>query len=152
MSEYTEKDMRKARDAKGLPRWKLGEMVGVSESTVERWESGETVPTPEDVDRIGEALGEPTMWHKWMLSHYDSYRRRYIGCTDLALPVSVMRNRYMMEDVARIQGQVERDVMDGKLDDEALATQYTESLKKLIASLSDTLARIGSGGANGKPK
>ena len=74
MAEFTEKDLRKARESKGLPRWKLGEKIGVSESTIERWESGETVPTPEDIDNIGEALGEPTLWHKWMLSHYDSYR------------------------------------------------------------------------------
>ena len=143
MAEYTEKDLRKAREAKGLPRWKLGEMVGVSESTIERWESGETVPTPEDIDNIGEALNEPAIWHKWMLSHYDSYRRRYIGCTDLALPVSVMRNRYTMADVAQLQEAVERDVMDGRLDDRQLGDQYAEKIRALIASLSDTLAMIG---------
>ena len=58
MAEFTEKDLRKARESKGLPRWKLGEKIGVSESTIERWESGETVPTPEDIDNIGEALGD----------------------------------------------------------------------------------------------
>ena len=44
MAEYTEKDLRKAREARNLSRWKLGELIGVSESTVERWETGETLP------------------------------------------------------------------------------------------------------------
>lgn len=39
MAEFTEKDLRKARESKGLPRWKLGEKISVSESTIERWES-----------------------------------------------------------------------------------------------------------------
>lgn len=143
MAEFTEKYLRKARESKGLPRWKLGEKISVSESTIERWESGAAIPTPEDIDNIGEALNEPTLWHKWMLSHYDSYRRRYIGCADMALPVSVMRNRYTMADVAQLQEAVERDVMDGHIDDQDLSGQYAEKIRALIASLSDTLARIG---------
>lgn len=141
-AEYTEKDLRKAREAHGYPRWKLGEMLGVSESTVERWESGESVPTPDDVDHIGEVLSDPGLWHKWMLSHYDSYRRRYIGVEDLALPVSVMRSRYAMEDVAAMQSAVERDVMDSGLDDKSLRAKYADGLRKGIACLSDTLNRV----------
>ena len=57
--------------------------------------------------------------------------------------VSVMRNRYTMADVAQLQEAVERDVMDGRIDDQALSGQYAEKIRALIASLSDTLARIG---------
>ena len=62
---------------------------------------------------------------------------------DMALPVSVMRNRYTMADVAQLQEAVERDVMDGHIDDQDLSGQYAEKIRALIASLSDTLARIG---------
>ena len=61
----------------------------------------------------------------------------------MALPVSVMRNRYTMADVAQLQEAVERDVMDGHIDDQDLSGQYAEKIRALIASLSDTLARIG---------
>ena len=56
-----------------------------------------------------------------------------------------MRNRYTMADVANLQEAVERDVMDGRLDDRQLGGEYAEKIRALIASLSDTLARIGKG-------
>ena len=143
MAEYTEKDLRKAREARNLSRWKLGELLGVSESTVERWETGETKPTPEDVDRLGEALSDSLMWHKWMLSNCESYRKRYIGCEDLALLGSVVRNRYALNGVTEMQDAIERDVMDGRLDDKALGDRYTLAIRAAIAALGDTLARIG---------
>lgn len=143
MAEYTEKDLRKAREARNLSRWKLGELLGVSESTVERWETGETRPTPEDVDRLGEALSDPLMWHKWMLSNCESYRKRYIGCEDLALLGSVVRNRYALNGVTEMQEAIERDVMDGHLDDKALGDRYAQAIRAAIAALGDTLARIG---------
>ena len=145
MAEYTRIDLRKAREAHDLSRWKLGELLGVSESTVERWESGETKPTPDDVDRIGEALKEPMMWHRWMLSNCDSYRKRYIGCEDLALLGSVVRTRYALSGVTGLQEAVERDVMDGRLDDNALGKRYAEQLREAIAALSDGLARVEGG-------
>lgn len=143
MAEYTEKDLRKAREARNLSRWKLGELLGVSESTVERWETGETKPTPEDVDRLGEALSDPLMWHKWMLSNCESYRKRYIGCEDLALLGSVVRNRYALNGVTEMQDAIERDVMDGRLDNKALGDRYAQAIRAAIAALGDTLARIG---------
>lgn len=143
MAEYTEKDLRKARDARNLSRRKLGELIGASESTVERWEKGESKPTPEDIDRLGEALSDPLMWHKWMLSNYESYRKRYIGCDDLALLGSVVRNRYTLNGVVEIQEAIERDVMDGRLDDKALGDRYAQAIRAAIAALGDTLARIG---------
>jgi transcriptional regulator with XRE-family HTH domain len=53
-------------------RWKLSELLGVSESTLARWESGEIRPDPDDVDRLAAAVGDLTLWHRWMLSTYDS--------------------------------------------------------------------------------
>ena len=143
MAEYTGKDLRKARDARNLSRRKLGELIGASESTVERWEKGESKPTPEDVDRLGEALSEPLMWHNLMLSIYESYRKRYIGCDDLALLGSVVRNRYTLNGVVEMQEAIERDVMDGRLDDKALGDRYAQAIRAAIAALGDTLARIG---------
>ena len=45
--------------------------------------------------------------------------------------------------LAMWQEAVERDVMDGHIDDQDLSGQYAEKIRALIASLSDTLARIG---------
>ena len=112
MSEFTNLDLKKAREAQKIPRWKLAAAVNVSESTLERWESGETMPHPDEVDRIADALGEPLIWHRWMLSTYDSYRRRYISSDDYSLPVMAMKLRHEMDDVRALQDALERDAID----------------------------------------
>jgi len=60
MAECTNIDQKITREAQKMPRWKLAAALNVSESTIERWESGETQPHPDEVDRIAIALGDPT--------------------------------------------------------------------------------------------
>ena len=139
----TKKIIAELRLKKGMSQDELAEKVFVTRQAVSRWETGETKPTPEDVDRLGEALSDPLMWHKWMLSNCESYRKRYIGCEDLALLGSVVRNRYALNGVTEMQDAIERDVMDGRLDDKALGDRYAQAIRAAIAALGDTLARIG---------
>lgn len=40
-----------------MPRWQLGQMIGVSEDTIRRWEMDEIRPEPDDVGAIEQALG-----------------------------------------------------------------------------------------------
>lgn len=120
MAECTYHDLRKARDARKLPRWEVANAVGVSEDTIERWETGKVQPDPEDVDRFAEAVGASGLWHRWMLSHYDSYRKRYRDAVNYALPVAFANLRHQMNDVLNIYDPVERDALDGRIDDPEL--------------------------------
>ncbi|MEA5145641.1 MAG: helix-turn-helix transcriptional regulator [Candidatus Limiplasma sp.] len=142
MSEFTNLDLRKAREAQKMPRWKLAAAVNVSESTLERWESGETMPHPDEVDRIADALGEPLIWHRWMLSTYDSYRRRYISSDDYSLPVMAMKLRHEMDDVRALQDALERDAIDGHVDDEPLLDRAITELQQMIQAGSELLQRL----------
>lgn len=142
MSECTNIDLRKARDAKNLTRWQLGNMIGVSESTIERWERGEVQPSPDDVDRIGEAVGDPTLWHRWMISNVDSYRKRYSKTRNLALPVAIMSVGHMVDDMQAIQEAAERDAVDGILHDARTRTEYVQKLNDLISRCTDALQQI----------
>ena len=142
MSEFTNQDLRKAREAQKMPRWKLAAAVNVSESTLERWESGETMPHPDEVDRIADALGEPLIWHRWMLSTYDSYRRRYISSDDYSLPVMAMKLRHEMDDVRALQDALERDAIDGHVDDEPLLDRAITELQQMIQAGSELLQRL----------
>lgn len=142
MAECTNLDLRKAREARKMPRWQLAQQLGVSADTIERWERGEVKPEPDDVDRMGEALQAPDLWHQWMLSNCESYRKRYLGVETLALPVSVMRLRHAMEDALAMMNPVERDVIDGRLDDRRLKENFSQALKLLIAALTDTAQKI----------
>ena len=142
MAECTNLDLRKAREARKMPRWQLAQQIGVSADTIERWERGEVKPEPDDVDRMGEALQAPDLWHQWMLSNCESYRKRYLGVETLTLPVSVMRLRHAMEDALAMMNPVERDVIDGRLDDQHLKSSFSQALKLLIAALTDTAQKI----------
>jgi transcriptional regulator with XRE-family HTH domain len=143
MAEFTNQELRLAREALKIPRWKLAADVNVSESTIERWETGETQPHPDEVDRVAAALGDPTIWHRWMLSNYDSYRKRYInGNNGLELPVALMSVRHELCDVLNLQDKIERDSVDGKIDDQRLKEAYTKEVKEALAALADSLQRL----------
>lgn len=147
MAECTNIELRKAREAKALTRWQLGNMLGVSESTIERWERGEVMPSPDDIDRLGDSVGDPQLWHDWMLSNCESYRKRY-RCDEakdtVNTPMRVMRTRYAMEDLQGLQAQTERDAMDnGYVDDPALRKAYSDKLKAAIAVLAAALQDVG---------
>ena len=142
MAECTHLDLRKAREARDWPRWKLAQEVGVSEDTVERWETGKSMPTPDDVDRIGEAVGDPQLWHRWMLSNVDSYRKRYIDATDLSLPVALQRLSLEIQDVQEMYNAVARDALDGKIDNQQLRKEYQKQLRELTAAVTDALNKL----------
>ena len=142
MPECTNSELKSAREALKLPRWKLAAAVNVSESTLERWETGESQPHPDEVDKLADALNDPALWHRWMLSNYDSYRRRYIASTNLQLPVSVMRVGQQLKDVLKLQDQLERDAIDGSIDDLHLKERYTREVKAAMAALGDSLHQL----------
>ncbi len=49
--------LRAAREARGWSQYRLAHHIGVDESTVSRWESGNRTPTLPMLYRIAEVLG-----------------------------------------------------------------------------------------------
>lgn len=137
--------IREARDAAGFTRDQLAYRVGTSRETIRRWEINESQPTPDDVDHIGEIVGDKTLWHRWMLETEPSYAKRYTGAECLMLPVSIMRVRHALADVLDYQEAMERDAMDGKLDDQQLSQTYADCLRAAIAKLSEAAQHMTGG-------
>lgn len=137
--------LREARDKVGMSRDKLAYQVGTSRSNIQRWECGDSIPTLDDVDRIGEILGDNTLWHRWMLEQEPSYAKRYTGAECLTLPVSVMSVRLALADVLDYQEAMERDALDGKLDNEQLATSYGDCIRAAIAKLAQAAQHLKGG-------
>ena len=142
MPEITNISLKIARESLKIPRWKLAAELHVSESTIERWETGETQPHPDEVDRLAVALGDPMLWHGWMLSNYESYRRRYIHCDDRDLPVALMHVRHEVADLLELQDRIERDSVDGKIDDATLSAAYASEIRELVPALINGLQRL----------
>lgn len=146
MAEITNVELRKARDAQSLPRWKVAQEIGVSEDTVERWERGEVQPTPDDVDRLETLYKAPGLWHGWMRSHYESYRARYPETLDLSTAVAVVNVRHQLTDVLALQDAAERDALpDGRIDDPLLRARYIKEMVEAQAALTDALQKIKEG-------
>ncbi len=135
-------DLRKAREARKMPRWMLGQKIGVSEDTIRRWEADEIVPEPDDVGALEEALEVKNLWHRWMLSHYDSYRDRFTAAPEFGLASAVVRARYEMADVMALQDRVERDALDGRMDDGQLKAGYVQQLKEAQAAIIQALEEL----------
>lgn len=143
MPEFSGVDLKNARENAGLRQWQVAQLLHTSESCVRRWENDEAEPTPDVVDKLEELYKFPMLWHRWMLSHSDSYRRHYAPVSETNTTGSVLRNRYAIEDIMSIQEAIERDVSeDGIIDNLMNKDRYIETLKRAVACLSDTLARI----------
>jgi transcriptional regulator with XRE-family HTH domain len=142
MEEFTYKELKKAREAAHVTQWQAANACGVSEDLIKRWERGDSKPTPEDVDNLCELYGDPTIWHRWMCSNHDSYRKRYIAVESYSLPAAIMRSRYEIQDVVKMQEAVERDAMTGRIDDPELRTKYRKELEEMVASARDVLDRL----------
>ena len=142
MAEFTHLDLRKARETRFSSRWQLAEKIGVSPDTVERWETGKQKPTPEDVDHIEEATGVKGIWHAWMCSNCDSYRKRYQNMRQNNLLASIVSVRHEMGDVMKLLDVVERAAISGDINDPSLCKQFRKDLVEAVAAASDALSKL----------
>ena len=142
MADVTPKELASAREAAGLYQWQVASLLGVSEYTVGRWERGEVVPTPDEVDKLERLYKAPGLWYGHMRYQYKSFRDRYPEEeSGTALAMSMVQTMYQMEDVQRHQADVIRDALDGRIDNESGFSSYTETAKKLHAALGRMLAQ-----------
>lgn len=136
MAEFTCKELRIERDKRDIKRWQVAEALGVSTDTIGRWESGEAKPEPDDIDKLEKLYNSPGMWHKWMMSHYDSYRERYSDAPDVEhLSAVIASVKFELNDVLDINDDMERDALDGKIDNEAMKQKYLKEISEGMAAL-----------------
>lgn len=56
MSNLFSKNLKYLRESKGISKNKLGEMVGVNQTTIGRWETNEIKPSIDNVEEVAKAL------------------------------------------------------------------------------------------------
>ena len=59
MSNFFSKNLRFIRESKGISKNRLGEMVGVNQTTIGRWETNEITPSIDNVEEVANALNVP---------------------------------------------------------------------------------------------
>ena len=136
-------ELKKARIAAKMPVYVLAQRCFTSERTVARWEDGEVEPSPDDVDRYAEAVGDKALWDRWMRMTYDSYGRRYPeGAANMALAMAILNSRFQIQDVLDLQAKVERDAVDGRIDDPGLKERYKKEVTEAFTALKDVLEKL----------
>lgn len=56
IANYFSKNLKHLREKKNISKTKLGDMVGVNQSTISRWESEEITPSIDNVEEVAKAL------------------------------------------------------------------------------------------------
>ena len=56
MGNYFSSNLKFIREQKGISKSKLGDLVGVNQSTITRWESKEITPSIDNVEQVAEVL------------------------------------------------------------------------------------------------
>ena len=97
MPEFRGYELRTAREQAGLRLWQVAQEIHTSESCIRRWEGDEAEPSPEVIDQLEELYKCPMLWHRWMLSHSDSYRRHYSPVSDFEQEME-RRKRYPTQE------------------------------------------------------
>ena len=143
MAECTGKDLQISRTRAKLTQWQVATACGVSDSEIGRWERDEALPEPDDVDRFETAVGESTLWYRWMRSHHDSFRKRFPPIQqDNGLAAKMARFRYEVGDVMTLHERAHRDSLDGTIDDAQLKAQYIKEVQEALASGADLLQEL----------
>lgn len=146
MADVTHKELAAARKAVGLYQHQVAYLMHVSEDVISDWETGKTLPTPDQVDDLCKIYKMPWLWYGWMRYHYKSFRDRcpeQDSAHDKPLATVMTKAAYEMADVQRRQEQVIRDVLDGKVNDKAALAVYLDEAKEAIAALLAVAARAG---------
>lgn len=144
-AECTKTDLRKARESANFPRWRAAQELGVSEETIKRWEDPTlgTAPTSADVNRMERVYNAPGLWYSWMYSNDEGFRDHFPAVeTDHGQALAIINIRHQMADVARLQESMERDAMDGRIDDPEAAAAYLAELDDVQAAIAQVKDKL----------
>ena len=147
MDECMGKDLAAARETAGLFQFQVGHLLHVSEDVISNWERDISLPTPDQVDELEKLYKAPTLWHRWMRSHYKSYRNRYAeNPAGMNAALAVVNAGYQAADVKPLTDALARDLMDGKCDDKELKAKYLKEAKESVAAYNAAIAMLESEG------
>lgn len=140
--------LREARTTAGLSQKQLSyRMECVSEGTIKRWEYGESRPDSADVARMGELLGDDTLWPRWMCATDEEYARRHPFTVPAAsIEGSVLRVHFEADEVKSMLAPILKDLLDGKIDNTDFAQRFARSLRDLENASREARERIRKGG------
>lgn len=142
MSEKAGALLKNARKMAGMTRPQVYQVTAISESVLERWERGETFPDLESLDKLELLYRSPGLWQECLALEYPSFRRHYPEMIRLETLPALVNNRHQLQDVLALNDAMERDAMDGKIDDPAIKARYIKECQEARAALTEAITRL----------
>lgn len=142
MADVTHAELASARKAAGLYQHQVARLMHVSEDVVSDWETGKTLPHPDQVSEMESIYHAPGLWYGWMRYNIKSFRDRYPEDHEsTALALSMVNAQYEVHDFLQKQEAAIRDALDGHIDDKKAFAAYIKEAKEAHAALGLMIAK-----------
>lgn len=144
MSDTAQAILKTARLSHHLTQQQVAMMLSVSLEQYKRMEYGQVIPEMSDVDTLEEQLPEPGLFKRWARAQFPEITK-YFGASDerdLGLLGSILNAKHQMNDVLALQEKVERDAVDGRIDDPLLRGQYEKELLEARQAIDASIQKI----------
>lgn len=142
MSEKAGALLKNARKMAGMTRPQVYQVTAISESVLDRWERGETVPDLESLDKLELLYRRPGLWQECLMIYYPSFRRHFPQIIVLETLPALVNTRHQLQDVLTLSDTMERDAMDGRIDNAALKAKYISECQEARAALTEAITRL----------
>lgn len=144
MSDTAQQILKAARVKAGLTQLQVAAMLSVSVDQVKRMEYGTWIPEMSDVDLLEEQLHEPGLFRRWARAQFPEISKHF-GASDgrdYGLLGAIVNTKHQMNDVLALHERVERDALDGRIDDPILREKYERELQEARQAIDASLQRI----------
>lgn len=142
--ETAKQILKAARVKAGLTQIQVAAMLSVSVDQVKRMEYGTWIPEMSDVDLLEEQLHEPGLFRRWARAQFPEISKHF-GASDgrdYGLLGAIVNTKHQMNDVLALHEKVERDALDGRIDDPILREKYEKELQDARQAIDASLQKI----------
>ena len=142
MSEKAGALLKNARKSAGMTRQQGYQVTAISESVLDRWERGETVPDLESLDKLELLYHAPGLWEEFLRATSPAYAAHHpVAAVDRSLLAQVVSVGHEADDVQALQDRVERDLVDGRIDRPQEWHEYLRQMRELNAATGAVLLK-----------
>lgn len=144
MPNTAQQILKEARMKAGFTQLQVASMLSVSVDQIKRMEYGTWIPEMSDVDILEERLPEPGLFRRWARAQFPEITK-YFGASDdrdYGLLGAILNTKHQMTDVLALHEKVERDALDGRIDDLLLREKYESELQEARRAIDASLQKI----------
>ncbi len=142
--ETAQQILKAARVKAGLTQIQVAAMLSVSVDQVKRMEYGTWIPEMSDVDLLEEQLHEPGLFRRWARAQFPEISKHFGASDDrdYGLLGAIVNAKHQMNDVLAMHEKVERDAIDGRIDDPILREKYEKELREARQAIDASIQKI----------